>query len=640
MAFPIDLKFKFIELLRQKKIFNTHGWTNFMGTVVNPAALVIEVANQEQLQTVLREINVLNQTLPVAKKITVRASGGWSDENVSQCCFFSPWSQQQRENYNEGYSFSPVVGGSDTVSIPGTDVVIRFAKKFHNMKVLGPVAKAWSGFVTPIHSLPSYLVEVSAGVQIAELATFLRAKNLSLTTVSMISWVTAVGLAGTGGHGTGRSEPSFSGLIESMTVCDMHGNIREINSQHPDFKTLCGAHSGLLGVVLSIKIRVVEAFNLRETIDVFASAQEMKYQLADVLADNQYVSIMWVPGYIKENVFATPRLQIRKWNYTSLKPEKIVPAPYDPDVRSLNQELEVKLGASAMDFLLDSGLKHLLPAFMAMSAAMVIGTRGIEPVIGYENHITHPQVAFPKKMRDVSFIIPVKDDEAGSMLEKILQKMEDLFYAGAKKGEFPVTYAVYVRYIAGTSGGLSTTGTISDHDRVLVIDVVTHPEAPGIQNFEQQLMNFLRKQGLTPRHHLGKNFPAGISCYEQFLDTEQVSEYCAALVRWHATPQQFDGAEQLAKSPFLTPYLNKMLTPQPKADNRLDPVEADESFDKPVPHKDHTEQECLDFLTKLHAEITQRQVVNEGKAAKDHFLRVCAQELEARTARINAKALA
>ncbi len=79
-----------------------------------------------------------------------------------------------------------------------------------------------------------------------------------------------------------------------------------------------------------------------------------------------------------------------------------------------------------MDFLLDSGLKHLLPQFMLVSAAVITGTRGTEAKVDYENHISHPQVAFPKEMHDVSYLIPVKDNEAGSKLEMILQKIEAL----------------------------------------------------------------------------------------------------------------------------------------------------------------------------------------------------------------------
>ncbi|PYD07538.1 L-gulono-gamma-lactone oxidase, partial [Pseudomonas savastanoi pv. glycinea] len=156
---------------------------------------------------------------------------------------------------------------------------------------------------------------------------------------------------------------------------------------------LTGGHSGLLGIVVSMKLRAVKAFNLCETIELFPNTREMTGRLSDILKNNQYISIMGMPSYgCPESDKLVSKWQIRQWNYTTDKPGKKEKAPYDPDVRSFAQELQVRIGASVMDFLLDSGLKHLLPSFMLLSAAVVTGTRGTSPKVDYENHITHPQV--------------------------------------------------------------------------------------------------------------------------------------------------------------------------------------------------------------------------------------------------------
>lgn len=638
MAFPAELKSKFIELLTQKKLtFSANGWNNFMGGVTNPAALMIEINDEEQLKFILKEILRLNNDRTHENKITIRAANGWSD-TPSQCCGFFPWNQQQPNQYNESYSFSEVVGGRaipDAIGAPATDIVIRFTKKFHHMEVIGNLPRAWKvNPDNPIHQLPCSLVEVSAGVQVAELATFLRNKNLSLSTVSMISWVSAVGLAGTGGHGTGRDEPAFSGLIEQLRICDMDGEIREIDATHPDFARLCSAHSGLLGIVLSVRLRAVQAFNLCETIEVFPNLLPMVGRLGLILQENQYVSLMGIPNYLSTSS-NNPTWQIRKWNYTKDAPKTLVSAPYDADVRSLNQDIELKIGAATMDFLLDSGLKSLLPTFMMLSAAMVIERRGTNTLIDYENHITHPQVAFPKTMRDVSYLIPVKDSEAGPVLERILMEIERLFNVGAKKGEFPITYAIYVRYFAGTSGGLSTSGTVSNDERILAIDMVTHPEAPGIIAFEQQFMAFLKQNRWYPRNHLGKNFPAGVERYDQFLDKEEIEQYCQALTRWHQSAAGNDGVERLAKSPFLTPYLNTMLTSSLAIEAQKTTKETKVVRPRQRPHRDHNDVECRDFLNKLHGEVSRREVKhNETEALKQRFLRECADEIARRTAKI------
>ncbi|HAZ7572746.1 L-gulono-gamma-lactone oxidase [Legionella sp. PATHC032] len=634
MALPTELKSKFIQILNQNKISHSVGWSNYMESVNNPSAVVVEVKNEKEVQTVIKTIKELNSDREPEDKVTVRATAGWTDKPGKSCCFF-PWSEAQESQYNEGFSFSQVVGGKASPDTAGTDVIIRFAKKFHHAKVIGSLKNSpVFNPDNPIHRLPVTLVEVSAGMQVADFADFLRNHQLSLSTVSMISWVTPVGLAGTAGHGTGRDEPAFSGLIESVTVCDMDGNLREINSDHPDFKDLIGGHSGLLGIVVSMKLWAVKAFNLCETIELFPNTKDMAGRLSNILKNNQYISIMGMPSYgCPESDKLVSKWQIRQWNYTTDKPSKKEKAPYDPDIRSFAQELQVRIGASVMDFLLDSGLKHLLPSFMLLSAAVVTGTRGKAPKVDYENHITHPQVAFPKEMRDVSYLIPVKDDEAGQKLELILQKMEAMLNEAGSKGEFPVTYAIYVRYLKGTNGGLSTSFTSSDDERILAIDVVTHPEAPGITNFEKGFMSFLKEMNITPRNHLGKNFPAGVVHYDQFLGAERVAKYKQALERFYCTPGKDDGTERLSMSPFYTPYLQGMLSPSVLSNQLIDKNKNEQLVERL--HEEHSDFECAEFLSKLYAEVSRMGMSSEeALAAKKGFLEACKGELEHRNSRL------
>src|SRR5690606_9063961 len=106
--------------------------------------------------------------------------------------------------------------------------------------------------------LKRYTVEVKAGTQIQTLASYLESKKKSLTTVSMIAYVSAIGLALNAGHGTGRDEPSFAGLITELKICDYKGNIRTLAIGDNDFETLRAAQAGLLGIVLSVKLVCVD----------------------------------------------------------------------------------------------------------------------------------------------------------------------------------------------------------------------------------------------------------------------------------------------------------------------------------------------------------------------------------------------
>lgn len=632
MTFPKALKEVFTTLLNINKIsYSVNGWTNYMELVNNPGSITVTVKNEDQAQIVMQAISGFNAKKNPEDKITVRAAAGWSDTTIENGCCFFPWSSVQENQYNESFSFSQVVGGRAAKDTAGTDVIIRFAKKYHKVQVIGPLdSPIVFNPQSPIHQLPASLVEVSAGVQIGELSDYLRLHDLSLPTASMIAWVTAVGLAGTGGHGTGRDEPGFSGLIESMKICDMDGLIREIDRKHPDFATLCGAHSGLLGIVLSVRLRAVKAFNLEESIELFKDAKSMANALDGILQNNQYVSIMGMPTFQTSEVEKLiPKWQVKKWNYTEAKPTQNKNASYHPDLTSYMQELEVKMGAPIMEYLLDPALKHLFPLYTNVAAALVIETRGAKTIVDHENKITHPQVAFPKEMRDVSYQIPVKDGGKGFILSVILQKIEELLNKAGSKGQYPLTYAYYIRYFKGTNGGLSTSFTSSDDERIIALDMVTHPRASGINEFEQEFVHFLTNDlGIQLRCHLGKNFPAGIEHYDEFLGKENIHEFLDALKRWYSTsPDAQDGAKRLAMSSFLTPYFDKMLSPSPEKVNELTIGKKEELA--PVKAHRHSRKECEHFIEAFTLAISLMPLQSKvGKEAKEALLEACQVQMQ------------
>lgn len=636
MTFPTQLKRDFMDMLTRNKISHSQGWSNFMGNVRNPAAVVVDVESEAQVQLIMKEVKKMNEKRTPQNKITLRASAGWEDKKNADCCLF-PWSKVQDEEYGGSFSFSEVVGGRASPQSEGTDIIIRFKKKYHKAKVLGPLdtKPSWINPDNPIHQLPAMLVEVNAGTQIAEYAEFLRKNNLSSSTLSMLSWASLVGLSIPGGHGTGRDEPAVSGLIESIRVCDLDGTIRELTPEHPDFETLRAANSGFLGVVLSVKLRAVKAFNLRETVELFHNTEETKGKLGDILKNNQYVSFIGMPSSadseLSEHIH---QWQVRKWNFTTEKPTQSSKATYAPSITSFVQELELRLGADLMNFLVNSELRSLLPQFMLIAAAESIESRGTKPIVDFENHITHPQVAFPKVLRDVDYFIPVQDDKAGEQLEEILQQIERQIKSAAKQGENPVTYAIYVRYLKGTNGGLSPTSTQAPDERIIALDVVTHPQARGIARFETTFMGTLKEKGFEVRNHLGKEFPAGVVRYAQFLDPKKIKEFIEAAERWNATPGESDGAERLAMAPYYTNYFQDMLDLSPKLASEEEKSTKEEILPPKQTSIEYTKEEHTKFLTRFCEIVKLMPVHHEAaKNAKAAFLQACESELENRRIR-------
>ncbi|KTD64004.1 FAD-binding protein [Legionella spiritensis] len=582
--------------LSEKKIsWQRKRWKNYMEDVQQPNAIIVQVKNNDDVQKVIQAIKEMNDANPESK-ITLRAAAGWKDEPGSTWCCF-PWKQKQKNTYNESFSFSQGARA---------DVILRFDESFHTLKNLGP-----------IEGSDDYLVQVNAGVQIAQLADWLRKQKLSLPTVSMIAWVTAVGLLANGGHGTGKKQPAFSGLIESMTICDMNGEIRTITRDDKDFTTLCAAHAGMLGVVLNVTLRVNKAFNLEETIRNYHDVETMNEDLDDLTDNNDYFTLMRIPTYpssvIEER--SIDKWHVRLWNKTDKKRTAYKSAPYAADASSLSQELQVQIGDSVQDFLLDAGLQHLFPAYMLLTAAVITKTRGTDARVDYENHITHYQVGFPKSLRDVSYFIPVNKAEAGEILGKIAKKVDDMLLEAAEQDEYPLTYAMYVRYLKGTSGGLSATAT-GDDQRILAIDMVTHPDAPGIQRFEEELLAYFNDElGIKPRHHPGKNFPTGVYNYADFLDADALDEYRDALTRW------YKNEESLANSPFITPYMNDMVFTPPgyKPEALVEP-----SLKEPLPGQKHTDEERARFLDKLVKAIRDLPLADDHlNEIRDNFIEEC-----------------
>lgn len=604
MTFTIETKKALVQELNSKKITNTtKNWSNYMGNVEQKCAVVVQIKNELQVQQLMKAVKKQNDLHPDTK-ITVRAAAGWADSEKTSCCTL--WAKKQEQRYNESFSFSPGALG---------DVIVNFSPEFQKIGKLEEIKrKEPIESNDPLDHLKTYEISVPAGMQVAKLADELRKLNASMETVSMLSWASAIGLAGTGGHGSGRNKGPFSSQIVSFRICDAEGNIRDIDSSHEDFTKLCSAHSGALGIVLSVKLRVVEAFNLKETIQNYPNTKSMAPDLQKLLENNQYFSLIGIPSDTGNSLIEQDKWQIRLWNYTKEKPTDNSPPPYSADIRSWTQEVSVQIGDSVQDFLLDAKLTKLLPHYLSLAAAAITGSRGTKPVIGHENSITHYQVAFPKAMRDVSYILPVDDKNAGNVLAKVLQKIERL-----NEKTSTITYAVYVRYLHGlnvksTDAGLATMSTNSDDEHILAIDIVTHPDAPGIDNFEKELLAYFKELGIKPRFHLGKNFPHGVKTYTDFLEPEAIASYKEALEKWYG------GKEKLQASPFITPYFEEMLE-KPKTVSSL------AKQPEKISHN-HDANECVKFLEKLIPTIENLKLENVCEKQKASFISECQKTLD------------
>jgi L-gulonolactone oxidase len=127
------------------------------------------------------------------------------------------------------------------------------------------------------------------------------------------------------------------------------------------------------------------------------------------------------------------------------------------------------------------------------------------------------------------------------------------------------------------------------NEKTLALEIVTHPDAPGLAEFEAKLISYFNTLGIKPHYHLGKNMPPSVKSYKDFFSREALNEFNMALLNWYGSK------ENIIHSPFMSPYFQAMLGLDPGV--TLDDVTllAPEKRLKP----EHTDKEIRHFLGKL-----------------------------------------
>ncbi len=122
----------------------------------------------------------------------------------------------------------------------------------------------------------SGLVEVGAGTILADLNRELDRLGLAMPNLGDIDRQTIAGAVSTGTHGTGRALPNISAQIERVKLMGADGQVREFGSGSVELLASRVA-IGSLGVLVSVTLRTVPAFNLHRL--------DLPMDLDEVLAD-------------------------------------------------------------------------------------------------------------------------------------------------------------------------------------------------------------------------------------------------------------------------------------------------------------------------------------------------------------------
>jgi L-gulonolactone oxidase len=518
-----DDKKQLITLVNAVKAKAHTGWINFSRSHHLPDTLVIDIPNRAALQAIVKKIYQLNQSHNQDNKLTYHASGGGKKEHVNL-------------EYSESFSFSPCAGA---------DVVFRLTgDEFQQITVDKKTKRAKAG----------------AGLQIGYLDKALYDEHqLSLPTSSLFGYPTNVGLGAVAGHGTGNKETSFAGLITELTICCPDGKIVTLNSNHADFETIRAAHLGLFGIVLdqTIQCRTARKIHaLREATHIPDLIQQLQ---AGLMVKERRVSIMYTPTYHDDerNQTGSKNVLIIKADAVSTK----TPNKNDHAVVSyIDQELLITL-QQAIDIpdILTKDPKLIPDTMRYLVSPVSIGnnTDGVGPW----PDMMHYQTAFPWKIDDMDYLFQLSPDshELVEAMEYVVKTLDQF----AKKGQYPVTYAIYLRAFAGTNGGLST----SQHEEgkmVCAFDIVSNPETPGYAEFKRMMQDyFINVRQAKP--HWGKTVPLDMDYEAMYGDNFR--KYKGALEKWYK-----ECGLTMAMSPLITPYFHKILKlPETAATAQLQP---------------------------------------------------------------------
>jgi FAD/FMN-containing dehydrogenase len=224
-------------------------WRNWVGNQSFVARHKAEPSSEDELSTLMRKASRQN--------LSIRVAGS-------------------------GHSFTPVVA---------TSGLLLSLKNMHG------VAHA---------DLDRKRIVVRAGTRIGDIGQALKRIGLSLANQGDIDTQAIAGALSTGTHGTGTELGCLSSQAVGMRLVQPDGSIFEIDGDR-DTETMAAAQVsiGMLGVISTITLQAVSAYNLKETLwrEGFESCMEQHDELA---ANNRHFSFFWCPVPESRHLYCLP----------------------------------------------------------------------------------------------------------------------------------------------------------------------------------------------------------------------------------------------------------------------------------------------------------------------------------------------
>jgi FAD/FMN-containing dehydrogenase len=217
-------------------------------------------------------------------------------------------------------------------------------------------------------------VTVAAGMKIGDIGRALKPLGLSLRNQGDIDGQAIAGALSTGTHGTGIKLGNMSSQAVGMRLIQADGSPLDIDGDtDPEMIAAAQVSVGMLGVISTVTLQTVDAYNLREKLwrDDFEACMEKHDELA---ANNRHFSFFWCPVPQSRALYCLPDVsavsptkresdvcEMKVMNVTDEAPfaddarfervaysSEIYPIEYVPNFHELEYAIPVECGKNAM----------------------------------------------------------------------------------------------------------------------------------------------------------------------------------------------------------------------------------------------------------------------------------------------------
>ncbi len=137
---------------------------------------------------------------------------------------------------------------------------------------------------------------VQAGITIARLSQQLDKQGLALENLGDINYQSISGAISTATHGTGRSLGGIATQVTGLRLLTGDGSIVECSAdKEEDIFSAARVGLGALGIISTVTLRCVKAFNLR-AIEMPERVDQVLERLDENIETNDHFEFFWVPN--------------------------------------------------------------------------------------------------------------------------------------------------------------------------------------------------------------------------------------------------------------------------------------------------------------------------------------------------------